>query len=156
MNYARGYPNLLNYGENLIFVFGGFNNSAKNEGILDNSVMVIEMYDISKDSFTDLKVKMKFPVFGCLSAIVGPTQILIAGGVTAKGEFHVFKENDSAYIINLNDGKIQDLAPLPRPTWSVLPLIYRKNNSSFEFFINGEELDGKLPENVSLTYKITN
>ncbi len=99
--------------------------------------------------FTELSIRLPVTVYGVLTTLVNSNQILIAGGYSEENQ-----EQNKAYTINVSNGSIKHLPPLSRKCWSILPIFYLKENSSFEIFHTSEETDEQMPENISYTLKL--
>lgn len=133
MAHPRSYASLLNYGEKYIFIIGGLTIPAIN-GRSESDI--IERYDIEQDSFSEFNLKLRFPVYGCITAMISPELIFIGGGRTLDN-----RVSDNAYALNLLDGSVKDFPPLIKKCWTTQPAFYDKRKSSLEIFYNGEQAD---------------
>lgn len=89
-----------------------------------------------------MKVKLPFPVYGCVSVPIGETLILVCGGYNPELKCNT----NQAITICLETGNIIPLEDLPFPGSSVLPIFF--NRDGLHLFFQGEETK-KLPDHVA-------
>jgi hypothetical protein len=135
MNFNRAYGTAMNYDDNFIFIIGGLSDERR-EGTID--LNIIERYDIKNDVFSQFKIKLPIPVFGCITAMVASNLIFIAGGWSEESKI----STRFAYTLNLSTGETNYLPPLARDGWSVLPPYYNSEIQCFDIFFTGEEVYG--------------
>lgn len=80
--------------------------------------------------YTKLNIKLKYPLYSFVSALVSSTQFLIAGGMNQNQELI-----DEVYLINFTkEDSYINLEPLPFKLWSINQAIYNNNTSTLEIF----------------------
>lgn len=87
MKDKRHYLSACTINDEFIYAFGGFFGSTEQE-INDT----IEVYDVDKNTWTVLTVRMKNPLWACSALAVSPTEIILIGGknTNRNGEVHLF------------------------------------------------------------------
>ena len=87
MKDKRHYLSACTINDEFIYAFGGFFGSTEQE-INDT----IEVYDVDKNNWTVLTVRMKNPLWACSALAVSPTEIILIGGknTNRNGEVHLF------------------------------------------------------------------
>jgi len=136
--YARGYGSACVYDYSHIFIIGGFG-AYEIDGNLE--LDRIERYDINRNCFDEFKLKLQYPVYGCVSAMVSESKIIVMGGFHTKNG-----DSDRVYTIDLSNGNFNYLTPLKTPGWTALPYCYK--NGAFHLFCDGEFENGFPIHNV--------
>lgn len=87
MKDKRHYLSACTINDEFIYAFGGFFGSTEQE-INDT----IEVYDVDKNTWVVLTVRMKNPLWACSALAVSPTEIILIGGknTNRNGEVHLF------------------------------------------------------------------
>ena len=87
MKDKRHYLSACSIADEHIYAFGGFFGSTEQE-INDT----IEMYEVEKNQWTMLTVRMKNPLWACSAIAISNSEILLIGGknTNRNGEVHLF------------------------------------------------------------------
>jgi len=90
MKDKRHYLSACSIGDECIYAFGGFFGSTEQE--INDS---IELYEVEKNLWQVLTVRMKNPLWACSALAISPTEILLIGGknTNRNGEVHLFNVN---------------------------------------------------------------
>ena len=75
MKDKRHYLSACTVNDEFVYAFGGFFGSTEQE--INDS---IEVYDIDKNTWTILTVRMKSPLWACSALAVSPCEIILIGG----------------------------------------------------------------------------
>jgi len=87
MKDKRHYLSACQIGDEFIYAFGGFFGSTEQE--INDS---IEMYEVEKNIWSVLSVRMKNPLWACSALAISPNDIILIGGknTNRNGEVHLF------------------------------------------------------------------
>jgi kelch-like protein 19 len=87
MKDKRHYLSACTINDNTIYAFGGFFGSTEQE--INDS---IEMYEVEKNQWTVLPVRMKNPLWACSALAISNAEIILIGGknTNRNGEVHIF------------------------------------------------------------------
>jgi N-acetylneuraminic acid mutarotase len=87
MKDKRHYLSACAVNDEFIYAFGGFFGSTEQE--INDS---IEVYEVEKNQWTYLTVRMKNPLWACSALSISPTEIILIGGknTNRNGEVHLF------------------------------------------------------------------
>lgn len=87
MKDKRHYLSCCSINDEFIYAFGGFFGSTEQE-INDT----IEVYDVEKNTWVVLTVRMKNPLWACSALAVSANEIIVIGGknTNRNGEVHLF------------------------------------------------------------------
>jgi len=94
MKDKRHYLSACTVNDECIYAFGGFFGSTEQE-INDT----IEMFDVEKNIWQVLSVRMKNPLWACSALAVSPNEIILIGGknTNRNGEVHLFNTSTKAW-----------------------------------------------------------
>ena len=94
MKDKRHYLSACTVNDEFIYAFGGFFGSTEQE--INDS---IEMFDVEKNIWQVLSVRMKNPLWACSALAVSPNEIILIGGknTNRNGEVHLFNTNTKAW-----------------------------------------------------------
>jgi len=79
---------------------------------------------------------MLAPVYGCLSAMVSASKMIIFGGYHNQNG-----DSNLVYTVDFSNGNITSLTPLEKPIWSTMPVFFF--NQALHYFYIGEDVDCK-------------
>lgn len=87
MKDKRHYLSSCTVNDEFIYAFGGFFGSTEQE--INDS---IEMFDVEKNIWQVLSVRMKNPLWACSALSISPNEIILIGGknTNRNGEVHLF------------------------------------------------------------------
>jgi len=94
MKDKRHYLSACAIREEFIYAFGGFYGSTEQE--INDS---IEMYEVEKNLWTSLSVRMKNTLWACSALAISQTEILLIGGknTNRNGEVNLFNINTKTW-----------------------------------------------------------
>jgi N-acetylneuraminic acid mutarotase len=94
MKDKRHYLSACSIGDEHIYAFGGFYGSTEQE--INDS---IEMYEVEKNLWQVLSVRMKNTLWACSALAISNTEILLIGGknTNRNGEVHLFNVNSKSW-----------------------------------------------------------
>ena len=94
MKDKRHYLSACAIGDEHIYAFGGFYGSTEQE--INDS---IEMYEVDKNLWQMLGVRMKNTLWACSALAISPNEILLIGGknTNRNGEVHLFNVNSKSW-----------------------------------------------------------
>jgi N-acetylneuraminic acid mutarotase len=87
MKDKRHYLSACSINDELIYAFGGFFGSTEQE--INDS---IEMYEVDKNLWSVLTIRMKNPLWACSALSISSNEIILIGGknTNRNGEVHLF------------------------------------------------------------------
>jgi len=94
MKDKRHYLSACTVNDECIYAFGGFFGSTEQE--INDS---IEMFDVEKNIWQVLSVRMKNPLWACSALSVSTNEIILIGGknTNRNGEVHLFNTTTKAW-----------------------------------------------------------
>jgi len=94
MKDKRHYLSACTLGDEVIYAFGGFFGSTEQE--INDS---IETYEVDKNVWTMLPVRMKNPLWACSALSISQNEIILIGGknTNRNGEVHLFNVQQKSW-----------------------------------------------------------
>ena len=94
MKDRRHYLSACTIGDEYVYAFGGFFGSTEQE-INDT----IEVYEVEKNQWSVLNVRMKNPLWACSALAISNSEIILIGGknTNRNGEVHLFNVNTKTW-----------------------------------------------------------
>lgn len=101
MKDKRHYLSACTVNDEFVYAFGGFFGSTEQE--INDS---IEVYDIDKNNWSILTVRMKSPLWACSALAVSPCEIILIGGknTNRNGEVQLYNIKNKTWkpLQNMN------------------------------------------------------
>jgi hypothetical protein len=96
------------------------------------------------NTFDEFKIRLPVYVYGCGATLISDNKIIILGGFNERDG-----NSNAVHTVDLNTGKIENLAPITCAGWTIVPIYYA--NGVLNMFITCEETEG-MPDHV--VYKV--
>ena len=105
MKDKRHYLSACSINDEFIYAFGGFFGSTEQE--INDS---IEVYEVEKNIWSMLTVRMKNPLWACSALSISPTEIILIGGknTNRNGEVNLFNTQTKTWkqLHNMNQLRV--------------------------------------------------